>query len=63
MNLVETYVTNITSAERKHNEEHDFYYWEIVADTDCYGSKEIQKTLRVCDKEYEQIQKYGCYLT
>ena len=63
MNVVETYVTNITKEELKYHKDYDFEYYEIVADTDCYGVKRKQVQMHLLKDEYEHIKKYGFYYT
>lgn len=61
MNLLETYVTNITYEELV--KDLDFILYKIVADTDCYGCKEYNKTLYVHADQYKSIKEKGYYLT
>ena len=63
MNVVETYVTNITKVEKKYNEPNDLEYYEIIADTDCYGVKKKQTLLHLLKDEYDSVMKNGYYLT
>lgn len=59
MNLVETYVKNITKVEVGL----PYDCVRITADFDCYGSKEIQTTKIIGMKQYEQIIAWGYYLS
>ena len=55
MNLVETYVTNITKVEVGL----PYNCVRITADFDCYGRKEIQATKVIMMGEYQQIIAWG----
>lgn len=56
MNLVEMWVTNITS----HTEEDGLHL--IVADFNCYGRKEHQKEKWLTDIDWKMVQERGYYL-
>lgn len=56
MNLVEIWVTNITS----HTKEDRLHH--IVADFNCYGRKEYQKEEWLTDFDWKMVQKKGYYL-
>lgn len=60
MNLVETYVSNITMEQR-----HEKYQgvWRIVADTNCYGNRKTQQELILSNGEYTSVKEYGFYLS
>lgn len=59
MNLLETYVTNITKVEVGL----PYNCVRITADFDCYGRKEIQATKVIMMDEYQQIIAWGYYLS
>lgn len=59
MNLVETYVTNITKVEVGL----PYNCVRITADFDCYGCKEIQATKVIDMDQYQQIIAWGYYLS
>ena len=61
MNVVETYVSNITKAEKIKEKWGDYY--KLTADTNCYGGKDKQKIFTVSESEYELILEKGYYLT
>lgn len=56
MNLVEIWVTNITS----HTKEDRLHH--IVADFNCYGRKEYQKEEWLTDFDWKMVQERGYYL-
>ena len=57
MNLLETYVTNITKVEVGL----PYNCVRITADFDCYGYEEIQATKVIGMDQYQQIIAYGYY--
>lgn len=57
MNLLEIYVTNITSVKEVFPN-----VYEIVADFNCYGRKEIQVAKTISVYDYEMIKEKGYYL-
>lgn len=59
MNLVKTYVTNITNIGKADR----CGYCNVTADFDCYGRKEIQATKRLHIEEINKIKRYGFYLS
>ena len=59
MNLLETYVTNITKVEVGL----PYNSVRITADFDCYGRKEIQATKVIDMHYYQQIIAWGYYLS
>ena len=59
MNLLETYVTNITKVEVGL----PYNCVRITADFDCWGHKEIQATKVISMDEYQQIIAWGYYLS
>ena len=59
MNLVETYVTNITKVEVGL----PYNCVKITADFNCYGCKEIQATKVIGMHQYQQIISEGFYLS
>lgn len=61
MNVVETYVGNITKAEKIQEKWGDYY--KLIADTDCYGRKDKQKIFTVSKSDYEMILEKGYYFT
>lgn len=61
MNVLETYVTNVQSVERVPNL--NFCLYEIVCDTDCYGSKKYETKIQVNGYDYEMIKEKGYYMT
>lgn len=61
MNVVETYVSNITKTEKIQEKFGDYY--KLTADTDCYGRKENQRIFTVNEHEYKSIIEKGYYLT
>lgn len=64
MNLLENYVTNITS-DKVITKEFDgkiVVFHELVADVDCYGYIEKQKKFRVTEEDYQSIKGQGFYL-
>lgn len=58
MNLVDIYVSNISSVE--YVEQYDVY--KIVADTDCCGNKKKQVSLVLPSYQYEDVKKHGKYV-
>lgn len=56
MNLVEMWVTNITS----HAEEDGLHI--IVADFNCYGRKECQEEKCLLDTDWKMVKEKGYYL-
>lgn len=61
MNILETYVSNITLEEKCEFE--DFTCYRLIADTDCYGSKTKNKEFIVSEDAYKMIKEKGYYLT
>ena len=61
MNLLETYVTNIT--EEKDIYVEDMHLHSIKADFNCYGRIDKQITKIVSDGDYEMIKSEGYYLS
>ena len=59
MNLLETYVTNITKVEVGL----PYNCVRITADFDCWGAKEIQVTKIIDMWDYQRIIAYGYYLS
>ena len=59
MNLVETYVTNITNIGKANR----YGFCNITADFDCYGHKEVQVTKKLHIDEINKIKRYGFYLS
>lgn len=58
MNLLKIYVNNITAdKETKYKG-----IKKLVADVDCYGSKEYQKEIIVDEHNYKSIKEKGYYL-
>ena len=62
MNLVETYVTNITKEEDIWTDFH-LHLHRITADFNCYGRIEKQVSKIVNDYDYEIIKEKGYYWT
>lgn len=58
MNLIETYVTNITNI----GEADKYNFCSITADFDCYGREEIQVTKQLHTYVIEKIKRDGYYL-
>lgn len=56
MNLVEMWVTNITS----HTEVEGLHI--ITADFNCYGRKEWQQTKWLTDHDWQMVEEKGYYL-
>lgn len=61
MNLLRTYVTNITHEELVKGV--DFIFYKVIADTDCYGHKEYNKTLLLTKDNYKSVKEKGYYLS
>ena len=61
MNLVETYVTNITDVQEIKTEWG--YYYKISCDTNCYGQKKLSTEISVIQSEFNMIKSKGYYLT
>lgn len=61
MNLVETYVSNITDVQEVKTEWG--YFYKIKCDTDCYGHKRSDTEISVTQSEYNMIKSKGYYLT
>ena len=59
MNLLETYVTNITNIGK----ENKYHFYNITADFDCYGNEEIQVTKSLHVDDIERIKRDGFYLS
>lgn len=59
MNLLKTYVTNITHI----GEPNEYGFCKVTADYDCYGIKEEQTTEIIHKDDVEQIKKDGYYLS
>ena len=59
MNLVETYVSNITKVEVGL----PYNCVRITADFDCWGHKEMQATKVISMDQYQQIIAWGYYLS
>lgn len=59
MNLVETYVTNITKVVMGL----PYDCVKITADFNCYGNKKIQATEIIGMLQYQQIIAWGYYLS
>ena len=64
MNMLEIYVSNITSDTvcEKMFDGIAIRYHKLVADKDCYGAKEHQVEFCVCEHDYQSIMKNGYYL-
>lgn len=64
MNLLEIYVSNITKCElcQKIYDGHVVRYYKMVADKDCYGSKQSQVEFIVSESNYQSIMKNGFYM-
>lgn len=58
MNLVDIYVSNISSVE--YIGEHNVY--KLVADTNCCGNKKTQVSLHLSPNQYEDVILYGKYV-
>lgn len=58
MNEVQIYVTNITSDIETNYPP----IREIIADTNCYGHKEIQRKLLLSPYDYSMVAEKGYYL-
>lgn len=63
MNLVETWVTNITQHVIEQLESKSYNLHKITADFDCYGRKEYQTTKYLTESEYKSVLEKGYYLT
>lgn len=58
MNLLETYVTNITNIGKPDK----YGFCEVTADFDCYGVEEVQKTKKIHLDDIYKIKRDGFYL-
>jgi len=61
VNLVETWVTNITDVKVIPTDYGTLF--ELIADTNCYGCKKNQWQFTVTESEYDSIKNNGYYLT
>lgn len=61
MNLIEVYVTNITS-EKKVRATEGRELYRLVADTDGYGAEEKQVALYLNEEEYKSVKEKGYML-
>ena len=61
MNLVETYVSNITDVQEIKTEWGQYY--EVHCDTNCYGQKKINTKISVSQGDYNLIKSKGYYMT
>jgi len=61
MNLVETYVYNITDIKEVKTEWG--YYYKIKCDTNCYGRVELDTEITVNQSAYNMIKSKGYYMT
>lgn len=60
MNVLQIFVTKIHSEERV-DTGRGFYVWELVANTDCWGHKEVCKSFHVSEDDYKMIIEEGYY--
>lgn len=60
MNLLETYVSNITKEERL--EKDGIVIYKIVADINCYGDIHKQKEITLGEYQYKSVKERGYYL-
>ena len=60
MNILEHYVTNITSERVLYYLDTDVYV--LVADVICYGNIEKQKEIHLTSLEYNMVKEKGYYL-
>lgn len=63
MNLLETYVSNITNVEEIKDKTGKLSLFKVTADFDCYGSIEIQITKNLGKHEYDSVLEKGYYLS
>ena len=61
MNLLETWVYNITSVKRIEQGEYALY--KLKADIDCYGAKRKQVDITLSEKEYDSVIQNGYYIS
>lgn len=61
MNLLETWVYNITSVKRIEQEKCVLY--KLKADIDCYGAKRKQVDITLSEKEYDSVMQKGYYIS
>ena len=60
MNLIETYVYNITDIKEVKTEQG--YYYKIKCDTNRHGRLELDTEITVNQSEYNMIQSKGYYM-
>lgn len=60
MNILEHYVTNITSVKKETCEWGTIY--KLKADVNCYGCIEKQKEFTLSQSDYDMVLKKGYYM-
>lgn len=63
MNILETYVTNITNVKESNDKKRGLCLYKVTADYNCYGAKDIQIEKSLSKEQYEQVRRDGYYMS